>query len=512
MKNLLSALAILFLLASPVWSAQKTVTVGTSGSPASLDTNFGNTQDNFTEVYTAQDSIRWQDATAYTTADKAIIWNNEIYACKANHLSSAGTEPGAGASWEDAWVVKGSDAYAALGHDHNGVYLESEVDGSVTNEIQTLSIDANLLTLSKDGGTITIPSGGSASAINDLTDVNTTGKSTGKVLKFDASGNLVVGNDEIGAAGTGDITGVTAGTGLTGGGDTGDVTVSLSATNVSAIAANTAKVSFDSTASTRLANTSGANTGDQTIPTTLSALSEDVTHRLVTDTEKSTWNAKSTFDGAYGSLTGTPTIPTITSTVRTTAAGGSTTNGSSEAAIGDALAGKQETITTTEVSTDVTTMMGSADNAAIRSNIGLAIGTNVQAYDADLADLADGTLTGSKVGTVALATMASGVELPASILSSTQTLTDMHNNYVITGAYTITLSAVDDGDWGCFQVYGAHAAVIDPNSSDLVILDGVAGTDGQALTSDGTTGNSVCLQYYNTTGWISWENKGFSLP
>ena len=46
------------------------------------------------------------------------------------------------------------------------------------------------------------------------------------------------------------------------------------------------------------------------IPTALSQLSEDTTHRVVTDTEKSTWNAKSNFDGDYNSLTNKPTIPT----------------------------------------------------------------------------------------------------------------------------------------------------------------------------------------------------------
>ena len=43
------------------------------------------------------------------------------------------------------------------------------------------------------------------------------------------------------------------------------------------------------------------------IPTALSQLSEDTTHRVVTDTEKATWNAKSNFDGAFSSLSGVPT-------------------------------------------------------------------------------------------------------------------------------------------------------------------------------------------------------------
>ncbi len=51
MKKLI-VLLILLLPYNPALAAQKTVTVGTSGSQASLDTNFGNTQDNFTELYT----------------------------------------------------------------------------------------------------------------------------------------------------------------------------------------------------------------------------------------------------------------------------------------------------------------------------------------------------------------------------------------------------------------------------------------------------------------------------
>ena len=52
-----------------------------------------------------------------------------------------------------------------------------------------------------------------------------------------------------------------------------------------------------------------ADTSD--IPTQLSQLSDDSTHRTVTDTEKSTWNNKSDFSGDYNDLTNKPTIPSI---------------------------------------------------------------------------------------------------------------------------------------------------------------------------------------------------------
>ena len=45
------------------------------------------------------------------------------------------------------------------------------------------------------------------------------------------------------------------------------------------------------------------------IPANLSDLTEDSTHRTVTDTEKTTWNAKSNFSGSYNDLTNKPSIP-----------------------------------------------------------------------------------------------------------------------------------------------------------------------------------------------------------
>lgn len=50
-------------------------------------------------------------------------------------------------------------------------------------------------------------------------------------------------------------------------------------------------------------------TNKPTIPINLSDLSDDSTHRLVTDTEKATWDNKSNFSGSYNDLIDKPTIP-----------------------------------------------------------------------------------------------------------------------------------------------------------------------------------------------------------
>jgi len=210
-------------------AAQAPVSVGTPGAKVSLDTNFGNIHANFTELYgktttlegnvnqavnttsnpvfnslsTTSGSLsaagvqvvkQWTSGLSYTVGNTAVVHGGVIYVCIASHLAAAETEPGVGAAASSAWA--------------------------------------------------TVTAGGGAATINDLTDVDTTGKASGKVLKFDALGNMIVGDDEIGAAGTGDITGVTAGTGLTGGGDTGAVTLSLATAISDAVTANTTKVSY----------------------------------------------------------------------------------------------------------------------------------------------------------------------------------------------------------------------------------------------------------------------------
>lgn len=238
-----------------------------------------------TELYNYQGP--WVTLKAYIV-DQFVNTGGNIYVCLTNHTSGTFATDLAAARWK-FW---GSDIYAPLavstvrttagGGSTTAPPSEVAVGDALAGKVGTTGNEtiAGVKTFSSSP-IIPAPTtdlqaatkkyvddngGAGATAIDDLTDVDTTGKATGKVLKFDASGNMVVGDDEIGAAGTGDITGVTAGTGLTGGGDTGAVTVGLSQATQDAIAANTAKVSFDSTSSARLANTSGTNTGDQTLP------------------------------------------------------------------------------------------------------------------------------------------------------------------------------------------------------------------------------------------------------
>jgi hypothetical protein len=63
-----------------------------------------------------------------------------------------------------------------------------------------------------------------------------------------------------------------------------------------------------------------------TIPTALASLTEDSTHRVVTDAEKTAWNAKSNFSGNYNDLTNKPTIPSISGLATTDYVDGAVAN------------------------------------------------------------------------------------------------------------------------------------------------------------------------------------------
>lgn len=82
----------------------------------------------------------------------------------------------------------------------------------------------------------------------------------------------------------------------------------------------------------------------------------------------------------------------------------------------------------------------------------------------------------------------------------------------VTGSATITIPAVAAGANFKVIVVGANTVSVDPNASDLIILNGTALDDGDKITSGGTTGEVAEIYYYNSTGWYAstsgWSDGG----
>lgn len=104
---------------------------------------------------------------------------------------------------------------------------------------------------------------------------------------------------------------------------------------------------------------------DLTIPTQLSELSDDSTHRLVTDTEKSAWNNKSDFSGDYNDLDNKPTIPSISglATVTQVETAEDNANGYTDQKIADLINGAPSTLDTLKEIADAMTTQSSVVEA-----------------------------------------------------------------------------------------------------------------------------------------------------
>jgi len=149
-------------------------------------------------------------------------------------------------------------------------------------------------------------------------------------------------------------------------------------------------------------------------------------------------------------------------------------------------------------------LVDDADATAQRVTLGLVIGTNVQAWDADLDDLADGSLTGSKVGTGISASNVTTGTLPNTVLdvelSSIAGLTSAADRLpYYTGLGTATLATftaagralIDDADATAQRTTLGLGTIATQNSNTVSITGGsVTGITDLAV-ADGGTGASV---------------------
>jgi hypothetical protein len=66
------------------------------------------------------------------------------------------------------------------------------------------------------------------------------------------------------------------------------------------------------------------------------------------------------------------------------------------------------------------------------------------------------------------------------------------------------------GLYACFidNEGGAGKIILDPDASDAIIMDGVQGDNGEAIESDGTDGDSVCIVSISSSQWIVVDKLG----
>lgn len=114
--------------------------------------------------------------------------------------------------------------------------------------------------------------------------------------------------------------------------------------------------------------------------TTLADLTDDATHRTVTDAEKTAWNAKSTFSGSYNDLTDKPTIP-------------STSDFATVSYVDNKVAGKVDTVEGKVLSSNDYT---DADKTKLA---GIETGANKTIVDSTFSILSDNPVKNSVIST-----------------------------------------------------------------------------------------------------------------
>lgn len=243
-------------------------------------------------------------------------------------------------------------------------------------------------------------------------------------------------------------------------------------------------------------------TNKPSIPTLLSELSEDTTHRVVTDTEKSTWNAKSNFSGSYTDLTNKPDL-----TLKADLVDGKVPASQLPSYVDDVLeyanlaafpVTGETGIIYVAIDTNITYRW--SGSAYVEISASLALGeTSATAYRGDRGKTAyDHAVSTGNAHSATLADISAGnITLGANYIDFTETTIPANPS-----ANHIRLYAKDDGV-GTTKIY-----IVDSTGAETEIGAGGGGgatnLDGLTDVAIGTLANSDVLLYNSSNG--QWEN------